>query len=116
MTRVPTRGRARRLRVKVELQKPTIPTDGATTATFATIDTVYAEIVSAAARGAAGQETGRGDEIEARTSWVITIRYRDDVTPAWRIKWGTRLLNIQSAYDPDNRRRDLVMLGKEVVA
>ena len=41
--------------------------------------------------------------------WKVTIRFRGDVTPDWRIMFEGAPLNIQSAADPDGRRTWLVM-------
>jgi SPP1 family predicted phage head-tail adaptor len=103
------------LRQRVTLQAPTTPTSGETTVTFADTSTaVAAKIEAASARGAAGIEAQRGMQVEARTAWVVTLRYRSDVDPTWRVKWGSRLLNIYSCYDPTNEQKRLEMLCYEV--
>lgn len=64
----------------------------------------------------------RGDEQVAAQSqrgvvlYQVIVRYRDDITSAMRIQWGTKTLNVRSAVDPDNERRWLQILAEEGLA
>lgn len=50
--------------------------------------------------------------LESRQVWKVTIHYRADVTTECRILFEGRPLNIQTAEDPDGRRRWLVMTAE----
>lgn len=45
----------------------------------------------------------------------IRIRYRPEITPAMRVLYGTRVFNIQSVIDPEERHIELQLLCKEVI-
>lgn len=90
-----------RLRQTITLQSPTTPTNGETAATYSNTETgVRAEVVPLR-----GSEGLRGRQVEALCTWRVTMRHRSSVTPAWRIVWGSRTLEIVSAYDPDQTGR-----------
>lgn len=101
---------AYRLTQRVVLQKPTTPTDGETTPTFSDVAPLRAEVVLTG-----GREYVRGRQVSAGTDAVVTIRHRAGVGTDWRFKWGTRFLNIVSAYDPDpdQSRNELVCECRE---
>ena len=98
---------------RVTLQKPTLPTDGETTPTFSDVADVLCEITGAAQQG---NEQRRGDNIEAIGVYFIKLRYRSDIDPTWRIKWGSKYLNILDLFDEDGRKRYLVGRSKELRA
>ena len=60
-----------------------------------------------------GRERLRAGQLDARHSHRITIRYRDDVTAAQRIRSGTRIFNIRAVTDRDERGRWLDLLCEE---
>jgi len=102
--------RAGQLRHTIELQHST-PTQGATghpTMTWATYGTVHARI----------ETTDSDDQGQKQqttlTRHTITIRYRSDVEPTDRIKWGARHLNIKGNPIPDERFRELQITAIEV--
>ena len=75
-----------RLRQRVNIETPTTPTNGEVAPTFSNLATgVPAEVLETS-----GGEYVRGRQIEAGISAVVTIRYRSDVTPNMRLKYGTR--------------------------
>jgi len=45
----------------------------------------------------------------------IRIRYRPEITPAMRVLYGTRVFNIQSVIDPEERHRELQLMCNEKV-
>lgn len=61
--------------------------------------------------------TDRGG-LTAEVEYRIRIRYRADVSPRWRIGRpnSSRKFGIISAIDPDGRRRELVILAREMIA
>ena len=67
----------------------------------------------AAITTATGTETVAGEAISGRVSHAIEIRYRNDVSPAMRLRQGTRLFDIQAVFDVDGHRRFLKCLAQE---
>ena len=105
--------RAGRLRQLVTIQQPTFTQDAAGQQTASWGD-VEAD-VPAEVEAVAGGETRRGLQVEATVTTVITMRWRADVGPTWRIVHDGRTLNIERAVDPDGRRIELVGQCKEVI-
>ena len=58
--------------------------------------------------------TDRGG-ITANAEYRIRLRYRTDITPFWRLRWGTRVFGIISVVDPAGRRQELVVFASEVL-
>jgi len=99
-----------RLRHRIDVEDATTPTDGETNPTYSTaIANLHAEV-----RETGGGEIIRGRQVEAGINAVITLRYRDDISPRQRIKYGSRYYNIVSQVDPSGLRRELVLSCKEV--
>lgn len=99
-----------RLRELVDIQTATTPTTGETTPTYANLATgLWAEVLETG-----GSEYIRGRQIEAGISAIVTIRYRADVTPRMRVKWGSRYLYVVYAIDPTGQRVATELLCKEV--
>lgn len=66
----------------------------------------------------AGREFVQGEQVQADVSHVVILRHDSEtalVTPKYRLKVGSRYLNILSAYPKDNRKRDMVLQCQEVV-
>ena len=104
-----------RLTQRVTLKSPATPTDGETNPTMTTtISGVPAEVLASAAAGRAGTEVSRGEQMEGKTLWYVTLRYRSDVTPAWQLAWNGKTLEVYSCYDPVGTRTYLELLCYEV--
>ena len=62
--------------------------------------------------------SAREDFVEQRaeqaTTYVVTIRWRDDVAKDMRFVYRGRKLRIQSVVDPDERRRFLICACEEI--
>lgn len=74
--------------------------------------------VSVAAVWAAMRPSGGGEGVDSgrlagRVSHVITLRYRDGVTPAMRFRQDTRVFHILAAIDEDARHHWLRCLCEE---
>ena len=54
-----------------------------------------------------GKETVEADRLSGSRKVEITIRYRDDVAPNRRFRFGDRVLDIRAVRDEDGRRRFL---------
>lgn len=69
----------------------------------------------------AAVEPLQGDEklaaayIQAETTHKVTIRYLAGITPANRILFGSRTLEIESVRNLEERSRELVLMCKEKV-
>ena len=81
---------AGRLKERITIQKPEGANDhGIVKNTWATLATVWAEILAAGS-----SEVYRQSQVVADMSFVVRIRYRTDVTAKMRISWGSLLLEI----------------------
>jgi SPP1 family predicted phage head-tail adaptor len=54
-----------------------------------------------------GRERVEGGRLSGTANARITIRYRDDVTPAMRFRNGAQVFEIRTVLDVDGRRRYL---------
>lgn len=102
--------RAGRLgRYSVTIQELTAVQDDAGQAikTWTTVTAaVPCEIISAY-----GGETIRGRQVEARTTHVVTMHFREGITPTMRLveTANGRVLNITRADDFNGKRRELIL-------
>lgn len=90
------------------LQQPTTPTTGETTPTWTDVRPIYATI---AATG--GNERLRGRQVDATVSHMLTVRFAEDIEPTWRLRSGSRVLNIVAAYDVTGSRQYLELQCQE---
>jgi len=99
------------LRHRVELQRPVDNQDGygEVKRTYTTDTTVWASI-----EPLQGREFEYAQQISAETTLKITIRYNSNVTPKYRLKFGTRIFEITSLINPKERNEYLVLMCKEV--
>ena len=101
------------LRHKIELQSFTSVADGmgGFTETWAKVNYVRAAIwpVSAKEMIQAGAPT-------MTITHRIRIRYYEDLTPAWRILFGTRYFSIESIINPNEQNKMQDLMCKEVSA
>lgn len=99
------------LRHRVTLEAPVDAPDGAGgyTRSFTPSANLWARITPSGAR-----EDFVEQRAEQAVSHVVTIRWRDDVTKDMRFVHRGRRLRIQSAFDPDERRRFLVCQCEEI--
>ena len=54
--------------------------------------------------------------VQSAISHRVTMRWRDDVTSKHRLVYRGRVLEIVGAYDPDGRRRELLIDAREYPA
>lgn len=96
-----------------ELQEPnpTQDTSGQEVPSWRTVKTVWMKV-----EGVTGAEGLRGQQVEGIGTYIIWMRYRPEVSVTWRIKLGSRTLQIASAIDPDNRKTWLLCSAKEVAS
>ena len=84
------------LNKRVELQQATQTKDatGGPVRTWATVVTRWAEV-----KPAGGAEKFESDQMEARTTVVIRIRYYPLIDTTWRVKRGTLIYNINAVLN-----------------
>jgi SPP1 family predicted phage head-tail adaptor len=98
---------AGRLNKVVTLEKPT-ETGGHAVVTWTVVATVWAEMLALG-----GAETSG---VLAEANYRFRIRFRTDITPRWRIGYGTtRKFNILAVQDPDGREVELLVTTREIV-
>ncbi len=99
------------LRYRVTLEAPIDAPDGAGgfSRSFAPVAHLWARIAPGGAR-----EDFVEQRPEQMTNHVVTIRWREDVAKDMRFVHRGRRLRIQSAVDPDERRRFLVCQCEEI--
>lgn len=101
-----------RLRERVAIQSATVTqnSSGEEIPVWATDATVWASVLPGAVSERFSASAGqRASEI----THTVRIRYRDDITPKKRLRWGTRILEILGQMDPDGRTTDLLIMCKE---
>ena len=99
-----------KLRHRLTLQSPSRMDDGGGGAAIAWTD--VAELWAALETSTGGETTSAG-RLSGTIQAVVTIRYRDAVTPAMRFLFGARILEIRAVLDPDGSRRFLRCLCEE---
>ena len=99
-----------RLRHRVLLQAPAGAADGGggTVAAWSDVATVWAAIAPLT-----GRERVQAEQVAARASHRVTIRWRAGVTAAMRLSMGARAFAIRAVLDPDGRRRWLELACEE---
>lgn len=92
------------LRQRLTIQQPSMAQDsyGQTLNTWTDVATVWGEIVPIS-----GREMVIANAMQDSKTHSITIRYISGITPKMRIKYGTRLFDIQSVLDENERHRTL---------
>lgn len=103
--------RAGRLRTRIQVQREVIVrgAHNQTRSEWVTFATVYGEV-----RSATGREAVAGGSLRADCDCAVTCRFfAAAIAPTDRLKIDSRILNITAAYDPDGRRRELVILAIE---
>ena len=105
--------RAGRMRHRVSLQvsTPTRSADtGASVPVWATTETFWANEVPAAAREFVNAQARHGE-----LTTLFSCRYRTDVTRGKRLSWDGRTFNILGFWNPDSRKRELLIACSEYV-
>jgi SPP1 family predicted phage head-tail adaptor len=97
---------------QITFQAPSRVADamGSVTTTYVDVCTVWAAI-----NPLIGREAVETLQEMAQISHRILVRYRRNVKPSWRIKYGTRYFNIVSIMNPAEDRKALEILCKEAI-
>ncbi|MFA5374131.1 MAG: phage head closure protein [Candidatus Omnitrophota bacterium] len=98
------------LRQRLELQAPITSTNDMLEVihTFATQATVWGAV-----EPLSGNLLFTAQQTDSEVQGRVRIRYRSDIQPTWRIKYGNRYLQILSIINPNERNRELHLLYKE---
>ena len=104
--------RAGSLRHKIIFQELTVANDtwGHSSETWTDQVTTYASIWTLR-----GTERMEGLKLDNEITHKIRIRYRTDLHPKMRIKFGTRYFNIISLIDPDERHIYYEIMANEEI-
>ena len=94
-----------RLRHRLTLEQAVTAEDGSGgfSTDWADVATIWGAIETLS-----GRETEASDAVRAEATHRITIRHRDDVGPAKRLRFYARVFEIVSAADPESSRLLLV--------
>jgi SPP1 family predicted phage head-tail adaptor len=106
---------AGKLDKRITLQSQTETADGGGGFTVVWTDeiTVWASISSPGARDI---ERLQAMKQQSEISHKVIIRYREGVSTAWRVKFGTRYFNIAAITNPEEKNESLEMMCNEVSA
>lgn len=105
-----------KLRERIEIQKkPTSVTRdqfGAEVLSWLPVTTVWADVRST---DGTEQVESSVDQVVATITHSVKIRYYSGLSPAMRVVWRGKALQILSIVENDNRRRELILKCSEVV-
>jgi len=103
--------RAGDLRQRIELQAPyrSLNSMNELIDTYTTKDTVWAAI-----EPLTGNRLFLAQQANSEVQGICRIRYRADVNPMWRIKFGYRYFQIISIIDRDEINKELHLTYKEI--
>lgn len=91
--------------VTISSQSETADSAGQITTTWTTVATIRARM-----RPMKAYEVSRAGRSEGGTMFEATIRYRNDVTAASRLTWGSRIFDVQGVENRDEERRFLTLM------
>jgi len=99
-----------RLRRRLTLERPVDAPDGQ-----GGVNRVWEEaaVVWGALEPIQGEESYTAGRIAGRSRVRLTIRFRPDVTTAWRAREQERIFNFANVFDPDGRRNRLQIEAEE---
>jgi len=103
---------AGKLRQRITLQSPTAGanTIGEVTYTWTDVATVWGAV-----EPATGSWYYAGQQAESKVDGRVRIRYRSDVLPTWRVKFGARYLSIVSLLNPNESKKELIIMYTEAL-
>ena len=99
-----------KLRQRVTLQQPVTGSNaiGEVTYTWADVATVWAAV-----EPTTGALYYAAQQAESKVDGRVRIRYRSDVLPTWRVKFGARYLSIVSILNPQERNKETILMYTE---
>lgn len=104
-----------RHRVTLKNSSPVPDGDGGFTEVLTTLTpaTVWASIAPATARDLERVVAGT---VESAATHLVRVRYHPGITTKTRLLYGSRMLNVTSVQNTDERKIELVLVCEEVVA
>lgn len=99
-----------RHRIDIEQQTTTEDTFGATTDTWSLWTTLWASI-----EPLSGRELLAAQQVQADITHRVRFRYVSGVTAKMRVVYGSRIFNILSVANPEERNREIVLQCRELV-
>lgn len=95
-------------RVTIQRRSATLDDYGQESSGWTDIATVWADV-----RPVGGREKMRAMAVESTLTHTVMVRYRTDLLPvidadAWRIRYGSRVLQITAAMDMDDERKYII--------
>lgn len=100
-----------RHRVVVQQKAETKDSIGGTVEAWSTLATLKAKV-----EPKRGREFMVGDRVTARVFYMVTLRYRSDITTKMRITWEGRTLEIRSVLDKATDKNWLALECEELAA
>jgi len=102
--------RSGQLRHKIILQSKNVTRDayGAETVTWGTEKEAWGSIEPLTSR-----EYFQAQQMQSDVTHKIRMRYLVGLRPDWRIKFGTRIFDIKSVINPEERNIEWTLLAKE---
>jgi len=98
-------------RIALQSYAETRTASGAVTKTWATYDTVWAQL-----RTLSGRERDMAQQEASTLTHEITIRYRTGVQPDHRVYYDSRYFDIKDVRNVDERNKELRLRCVEVLA
>lgn len=104
--------RSGELRNRITIQQKSVTRDtyGGETVTWTDVATVWAAV-----EPISGREYFSSQQIQAEVTTRIRIRHKTGITPVMRVSWGTRLYDIISVIEINERNREIHLMCKEVI-
>lgn len=99
-----------RHRITIEQATESRDSSGGVISTWGTYATVWASVSPLI-----GREYIAAKTVSASVTHKIRMRYLAGMTPKMRIAWDSRLFDIESILDVDERHAELVIMATEVV-
>ena len=102
-----------KMRHKVEIQAPVNTTDtgGGSARTWSTVNTRFANVRPV--KGVEGYRQGQGQET---LSYEVVMRHTDDIGTNYRLKFGSKILNIKHLRNENQRDKYTILQCDEGVA
>ncbi len=98
------------LRHRLIIQRKTQTRDsfGGETITYTDVATIWGKVSAIGGR----EYFGAGQTL-AESTFTVTMRYRTDIIPAWRLKWGLRIFDVKVVI-PDEKLTQITIGCREV--
>lgn len=100
-----------RERVSIQLQAQTVDSAGAITTTWTEVAACWARM-----KPVSMQQLLLAGRDESVRTYMMTIRYRTDITTTHRIVWRSRKFDVQGVNDPTEQRQFIECQLREIAA